>query len=175
MSKLSIIVATDKNGLIGSKGKLPWNIPWDLKYFKEMTVGKNVIMGRKTYESIGKALPKRTNIILTSKESYLANDCIVVNNIDDVIKITNESCVDSFVIGGSSIYEQFIAVVGDMYINEIQSEFEGDAYFPIYDENEWDVAEERLIETNEGETCYKIKVKYIRNNKNKYMYRINNI
>ncbi|WP_339193783.1 dihydrofolate reductase [Paenibacillus sp. FSL P4-0176] len=171
MSKLSIIVATDKNGLIGNDGKLPWLIPWDLKYFKDMTVGKNVIMGRKTYESIGKALPRRTNIILTTKENYQAEDCIVVNNIDEVIKIANESIVDSFVIGGSSIYEQFIARVEDMYINEIQSEFEGDAYFPTYDENEWNVTGERLIETNEGERCYKIKVKYIRNIKNKYMYK----
>ncbi|MFS0855300.1 dihydrofolate reductase [Paenibacillus taichungensis] len=175
MSKLSIIVATDKNGLIGNDGKLPWNIPWDLKYFKETTVGKNVIMGRKTYESIGKALPRRTNIILTTKENYQVEDCIVVNNIDEVIKIANESIVDSFVIGGSSIYEQFIARVEDMYINEIQYEFEGDAYFPTYDENEWDVAEEQLIETNEGETCYKIKVRHIRNNKNKNMYKKNNM
>ncbi|MCP1184923.1 dihydrofolate reductase [Paenibacillus sp. 1781tsa1] len=171
MSKLSIIVATDKNGLIGNDGRLPWHIPWDLKYFKEMTVGKNLIMGRKTYESIGKILPNRTNIILTTKENYQAEGCIVVNNMDEVIKIANESIVDSFVIGGSSIYEQFIARVEDMYINEIQSVFEGDAYFPTYDENEWDVTEEQLIETNEGEKCYKIIVKYIRINKNKYMYK----
>lgn len=171
MSKLSIIVATDQNGLIGNQGKLPWHIPWDLKYFKEKTIGANVIMGRTTYESIGKALPNRTNIVLTSDEHYHANNCIVVNNIEQVLNYAKESTSETFVIGGSSIYKQFISYVDDMFINEIQSMFVGDSYFPEYNREEWNIAHEQLVETTADGVGYKIKVKYIKKDKNKDMYK----
>ncbi|WP_063562892.1 dihydrofolate reductase [Paenibacillus sp. O199] len=162
MSKLSIIVAMDKNGLIGCEGKLPWHIPWDLKYFREKTLGANVVMGRTTYKSIGKALPHRTNIILTSDKNYKTNNCIVVNNIDEVLRYTEKSTADTFVIGGSSIYQQFLPYVDDMYINQIQSVYNGDAYFPQWDKEEWDTVQEQVVETTEDDTVYKIKVKYIK-------------
>ncbi|WP_340032662.1 dihydrofolate reductase [Paenibacillus sp. FSL K6-1122] len=162
MSKVSIIVAMDKNRLIGDMGRLPWHIPWDLKYFKEMTLNKNVVMGRTTYESIGKALPYRTNIVLTSDSNYTAKDCIVVNNISEVYDYINESNQDTFIIGGSSIYEQFLPLVDSMFINEIQHTFNGDSYFPLFDENEWDIVTEQTIEATEDVTTYKLRVKYIK-------------
>ncbi|RPK31740.1 dihydrofolate reductase [Paenibacillus xylanexedens] len=162
MSKLSIIVATDKNGLIGSKGKLPWHIPWDLTYFKEKTTGANVIMGRKTYESIGKTLPNRTNVILTSNSDYNQKGCIIVNNIDDVLKLSADSHNETFIIGGSKVYEQFIPIVEDLYINEIQHTFHGDSYFPNFNGDEWDIYTEETMETTEDAEIYKIKVRHLK-------------
>nr|WP_145401748.1 dihydrofolate reductase [Paenibacillus xylanexedens] len=162
MSKLSIIVATDKNGLIGNNGKLPWYIPWDLQYFKEKTVGKNVIMGRKTYESIGKALPNRTNIILTSDSKYKAKDCIIVHNIEDVVSLSEHSNKETFIIGGSNVYDQFLPIVDNLYINEIQYRFRGDSYFPLIDEEEWNIVTEETVEATGNATIYKIKVKYLK-------------
>lgn len=161
MSKLSIIVAMDEYRLIGNNGKLPWHIPWDLKYFKEKTMFKNIVMGRNTYESIGKVLPNRTNIVLTSDLNFKAEGCAVVNNIEDVLQYTDKSDMESFIIGGSSLYEQFIPLVDEMYINMIQHTFKGDSYFPSYDENDWDIRTEETIEVTGDKTVYKIKTKHL--------------
>ncbi|PYY28180.1 dihydrofolate reductase [Paenibacillus illinoisensis] len=171
MSKLSIIVATDQNGLIGNQGKLPWHIPWDLKYFKEKTLGANVIMGRTTYESIGKALPNRTNIILTSNKSFMADNCVVINNIDEVLRFAADSDKDTFIIGGSSIYEQTLALVDEMYMNIIQTVFAGDTYFPSYCAENWSTVKEQIVETTANNTSYKIKVKHLSKQTNKNMYK----
>ncbi|PYE51450.1 dihydrofolate reductase [Paenibacillus barcinonensis] len=161
MSKLSIIVAMDENRLIGNNGKLPWYIPWDLKYFKEKTMFKNIVMGRNTYESIGNVLPNRTNIVLTSDLNFKSEGCIVVNNIEDVLQYIDKSDIESFIIGGSSLYEQFIPLVDEMYINLIQHTFKGDSYFPSYDENDWDICTEETVEVTGDKTVYKIKTKHL--------------
>ncbi|WP_339304265.1 dihydrofolate reductase [Paenibacillus sp. FSL L8-0435] len=161
MSKLSIIVAMDENRLIGYNGKLPWHIPWDLKYFKEKTMFKNIVMGRNTYESIGKVLPNRTNIVLTSDLNFKAEGCIVVNKIEDVLQYTDKSDMESFIIGGSSLYEQFIPLVDEMHINLIQHTFKGDSYFPSYDESDWDIRTEETVEVTGDKTVYKIKTKHL--------------
>ncbi|WP_336761293.1 dihydrofolate reductase [Paenibacillus sp. USHLN196] len=161
MSILSIIVAMDENRLIGNNGKLPWHIPWDLKYFKEKTMFKNIVMGRNTYESIGKVLPNRTNIVLTSDLNFKAEGCIVVNSIDDVLQYADKSDRESFIIGGSSIYEQFIPLVDEMHINLIQHTFKGDSYFPSYDENDWDIYTEETVEVTGDKTVYKINTKHL--------------
>jgi dihydrofolate reductase len=130
---LSIIVAMDSNNLIGSQNKLPWHIPEDLRYFKKITQGKTVLMGRKTYESIGKALPDRENIVLTRDRSYVAEGCIVIHNKEDL----NYTEKDVFIIGGSEIFNLFLNEVEKLYITHIDDVFSGDSYFPQINTNEW--------------------------------------
>jgi len=164
MNKLSMIVATDINGLIGSDGKLPWHIPWDLKYFKKTTLNSNIIMGRTTYESIGKVLPNRTNIIVTSDQSYAIENAIVVNNIEKAMEHTS-TVKETFVIGGRSIYEQFLPFVDRLYLNEIQEQFNGDTYFPNIDDDDWIVDSEDIVEAISGDMItYTIKSKVLRRN-----------
>jgi len=158
MSKLSLIVAMDQNRLIGNSGKLPWHIPWDLQYFKRITMNANVIMGRRTYESIGKVLPNRTNIIITSDQNYIVSNGIVVNYIEDALRYAIDTGKETFVIGGSSIYEQSLHLVDLLYLNEIQAKFEGDSYFPQLDQKVWSVDKEEIIEAiGENGVVYTIK------------------
>lgn len=166
MKKLSMIVATDIDGLIGCDGKLPWYIPWDLQYFKKTTLNSNIIMGRTTYESIGKVLPNRTNIIITSDQNYAIENAIVVNNIEKALEHTNTE-IETFVIGGRSVYEQFMPLVDNLYINEIQERFNGDTYFLKIHETDWTIESEDIIEAISGDMItYTIKRKVLkRNNK----------
>jgi dihydrofolate reductase len=126
---LSIIVAMDLNGLIGCKNNLPWHIPEDLKYFKEITKGKTVVMGRKTYESIGRPLPNRENIILTRDKNYFIDNCSVVHNKEEINHFNKEV----FIIGGSEIFDLFLKDVDRFYITHIDFVFDGDVYFPNID------------------------------------------
>lgn len=162
MNKLSLIVATDKNGLIGNDGKLPWHIPWDLKYFKTKTTGANIVMGRKTYESIGRTLPNRTNIILTTNPDYDMKDCIILNSVEEVMKMSYTLNNETFIIGGVTLYNQFLPMVDNLYINEIQDVFEGDSYFPHFNESDWYTYTEKTVETDEDATLYKIKVRHLK-------------
>jgi dihydrofolate reductase len=164
---LTIIVAMDRNGLIGSNSQLPWYIPADLNFFKSTTMYNNVVMGRSTFESIDKPLPKRTNIILTSQKDYpVPPDGYVYDHLDDVLV---HSFVDelrsTYIIGGSSIYSQFLPHAENMIITHIDAEFEGDVYFPNYDKSEWECIHERAIP--EGlDTDYNLTIKrYKRFNK----------
>lgn len=130
---ISLIVAMDKNGLIGRDNQLPWNLPSDLKYFKEVTSGGIVVMGRKTYESIGRPLPNRDNIILTRDRDYKADGCIVVHGVEEI----NHQDKEVFVIGGNEIFKLFLDQASKLYITHIEHEFEGDTYFPPVDFSEW--------------------------------------
>jgi dihydrofolate reductase len=134
---LSIIVATDKNRLIGSKNKLPWHLPADLINFKNITLGKTIIMGRNTYQSIGKPLPNRKNIIITRNHNFIADDsCQIFNDIEKALyHLKNEDEV--FIIGGSAIYAQTINKCNKLYITEINEEFNGDTYFPEFDKTKF--------------------------------------
>ncbi|HTM63914.1 MAG TPA: dihydrofolate reductase [Gammaproteobacteria bacterium] len=136
---LSAIAATAENRVIGLNNKMPWHMPADLKHFKEITSGSPVLMGRKTYESIGKPLPNRTNIILTRDAKYPSpEDCIVVTNIDTAISMANELSMDEiFVIGGAEIYQQLLPKIQRVYLTEIHHTFEGDAFFPELSKSEW--------------------------------------
>ena len=133
---ISLIAAMGKNNVIGNKGKLPWNLPADMKYFRDKTLGKPVIMGRKTFESIGKPLPERTNIIITHDQNYKAEGCIVVHSADEAIKAV-EDAEEVMVIGGSQIYKEFLPKANKMYLTIINNDFEGDTYFPEYKIEEW--------------------------------------
>lgn len=130
---VSLIVAMDKNNLIGGDNKLLWHIPEDLKYFKKVTMGKTIIMGRKTYDSIGRALPGRTNVIISRDKSLEIEGCEVFNDVNEAIKEYPEAVI----IGGANIYGQVIDQVDKMYITLVDGEYKGDAYFPKIDEGDW--------------------------------------
>lgn len=144
---VSIIVAFDDNGLIGDGSKLPWNIPEDLKKFKELTLNKVVIMGRKTYESIGRPLPERVNIILTRKSDYAVKGAFVCNNIKDAIEKASEYKKEIFIIGGAAIYKQALEISEKLYVSHIYGEYEGDTYFPEIDWGNWKSEKKEKHET----------------------------
>lgn len=137
MSKLSMIVAKGENGVIGKDNELIWDIPEDLKYFKEMTLGKTIVMGRKTYDSIGRPLPGRNNVVVTRDASFMKEGVQVVSNIEEVLSMLSAS-EEVIVIGGDSIYKQFMKYATTLYVTEIYSEFEGDTFFPDITD-EWDL------------------------------------
>jgi|TARA_Y100000310_G_scaffold344724_2_gene459063 dihydrofolate reductase len=145
--KVSFVVAMGKNRVIGKDNSLPWSMPADMKRFKELTTGKTIVMGRKTFESIGKALPNRKNIILTRDENYKAEHCIVVNSIEEALEIA-ESEEEVMVIGGANIYEQFLPKANRIYLTIIDNDFGGDKYFPEYG-NEWKEIEREEHEADE--------------------------
>lgn len=138
MINLSLIVAMDKNCLIGNGDRLPWSIKEELALFKEITIGNRVIMGRKTYESIGKPLPDRENIVLSKKNSsdIYREKVIICKNIDELEKkIDNKK--ENFIIGGTEIYKQFINRCDKLYISEVLGEYSGDKYFPELNYNDF--------------------------------------
>jgi len=140
MTRLSLIAAMDQNRLIGSNNELPWHLPADLAFFKRTTMGKPIIMGRKTFESIGKALPGRRNIVITRDRDFSAAGCDMATSIDEAL----ESCKhedEIMLIGGASLYAQFIERANCMYITRIHHVFVGDTWFPPFDEADWRIEE----------------------------------
>ena len=133
---LSLIVAVSKNNVIGADNGLLWQMPADLKHFKAVTIGHTVIMGRKTYDSIGKPLPGRRNIIVTRQEKFKAQGCEVVNSLQDAVDLcTREQEV--FIVGGGEVYKQAIHAADKIYLTRIYGEFEGDTVFPQINFSEW--------------------------------------
>ncbi|MBI2651863.1 type 3 dihydrofolate reductase [Candidatus Woesearchaeota archaeon] len=133
---ISLIAAMGKNRIIGKNNSLPWRLPEDMKRFKQLTLGKPVVMGRKTFESIGKPLPNRTNIIITHDKNYKAEGCIIVHSVKEALK-TAEGNKEVMIIGGEKIFREFLPIADRMYLTFIDEDFEGDAYFPEYDKEEW--------------------------------------
>lgn len=135
---LSIIVAISDNNVIGKDNKLIWHLPEDLKRFREITTGHTIIMGRKTFESLGRVLPNRKHIVLTRDKSYqVDNENVeIVNDIERLEEYINPE-EENFVIGGAIIYRQLMSKVDKLYITRIHEKFEGDAYFPVINEEEW--------------------------------------
>ncbi|BCB04439.1 dihydrofolate reductase [Bacillus sp. KH172YL63] len=136
---LSFIVAMDKNQVIGINNELPWRLPADLAFFKKTTMGQPIIMGRKTFESIGKVLPGRENIIVTRDTDYSKDGCTVIHSIEDIKRINANTDEELFVIGGAEIFNATFDSADRLYITLIDEEFEGDTYFPELDPNEWKV------------------------------------
>jgi dihydrofolate reductase len=124
---INIIVAMSKNRVIGDSNTLIWHLPEDLKRFKQLTTGNTIIMGRKTYESIGRPLPNRRSIIITRDLNYFVEDCEVVNSLEEALLLSNNDC---FIIGGGEIYKQSINIADKLYLTLIDKEFEGDTVFP---------------------------------------------
>ena len=140
MPIISLIVAMDKNGLIGAGNQVPWRLPDDMKQFRAITMGKPVIMGRKTYESIPdrfRPLPGRTNIILTRQTGYEAPGCVITHTLTAALKAA-EDAPEVMVIGGGTIYEQFFAQADRIYLTLIDGQFLGDVFLPQFDTAMWE-------------------------------------
>ena len=139
MKNLSLIAAIGYNNELGLDNRLLWHIPEDLVFYKEMTMGKNIIMGRNTFESMPEgAFKGRNPIVLSTKEIDRYADVICYNNINDLIKRIENSDEDFIVVGGSKVYEQFLPYIDVMYLTELYKEFIADAYFPYVDFRQWD-------------------------------------
>jgi dihydrofolate reductase len=143
--KISLIVAMASNRVIGLNNKMPWHLSADLQKFKKITMGSPVLMGRKTYESIGKPLPGRTNIIISRNPGYRQDGCLVFNDLETALKKACANADEIFVIGGSDLYEAILPIADKIYLTIINSEFQGDAFFPEIDVNEWSVVEREDI------------------------------
>jgi dihydrofolate reductase len=135
-AKIAIVVAMADNRVIGRDNRLPWHLPADLRHFRQVTVGKPVVMGRKTHESIGRPLPERTNIVVTRDRSYQAQGCIVVHSIESALKAAGDR-EEVMVIGGTDFYQQLLPKADRIYLTLVHTQFEGDARFPELDEREW--------------------------------------
>ncbi len=134
--RVSIIVAVAQNGVIGRGNRLPWRLPDDLKYFKALTLGHHVIMGRKTFESIGKPLSGRTNVVVTRQPGYQAPGVVVAGSIEQALAACAND-TEIFVIGGAELFAQTMDQAGRLYLTEIQQDFEGDVIYPRYDRSQW--------------------------------------
>ncbi|MFC3094269.1 type 3 dihydrofolate reductase [Alteromonas sediminis] len=133
MSKLAMIAAMAHNRVIGANNDMPWHMPADLKHFKQVTLGKPVIMGRKTYESIGKALPGRQNIVITQQAEFTLPDAQVLNNIDDAVTLARQSDAEEImIIGGGTLYQAMLPHADRLYLTFIDLDVSGDTYFPDY-------------------------------------------
>lgn len=152
---ISLIVAVSRNGVIGVDNQLPWHLPDDLRYFKSVTMGKPLIMGRKTHESIGRPLPGRANIVLTRDRQWTADGVVVVNDLDAAIAAAKRACdasnVDEvMIIGGEQIYKMTLDTAHRLYLTEVDADVEGDAYFPAVDTQQWYKSREQLPENTEA-------------------------
>lgn len=148
----------DENRLIGKENGLPWKIPADLQFFKKVTMSKPIVMGRKTFESIGRPLPGRKNIIITRDKGYTADGCEVAYSIDQAISLAGH--VDEvMVIGGANIYQQFITQADRLYLTKVHGEFSGDAWFPEIDFSQWQLDEKedhKADEKNESDYSFEV-------------------
>lgn len=155
--KISAIAAMAKNHVIGKGNQIPWHIPEDFKYFKRTTLGKPIIMGRKTWDSLGgKALPKRANIVISRNPQTPADGLIAATSIDEAIKtakdIAQKDGIDEiFIIGGSEIYRQTLPQTNRLYLTVIDKDYDGDAKFPDFAEDEWSIISQ---ENHAGDPSY---------------------
>jgi dihydrofolate reductase len=132
---VALIVAHAKQNVIGFNGDMPWSLPADLKRLKKLTTGNTIVMGRKTYETLGRPLPDRRNVVLTTNSDFTAEGIDVIHSIDEIKDLPGKV----FIFGGSTIYNQTMHLVDEMYITVIDEKFAGDTFFPDYDLNEWTV------------------------------------
>lgn len=145
---ISLIVAVAENNVIGKNNQLAWYLPADLKIFKTLTTGHHIVMGRKTYESIGKALPNRTTVIITRQDNYKAEGCIVVKSLQEALEVSKKDN-EVFVIGGAEIFKDAIPIADKIYLTRIHHLFEGDTFFPELDENVWEEKERTDFQADE--------------------------
>ncbi len=136
MSKLTLVVAVARNRVIGLNNALPWHLPNDLQFFKRTTMGKPIIMGRKTYESIGRPLPGRLNIVISRNPELTAPGCTVVNSLDAALQAADPAA-EYMLIGGASLYQQALPLAQRLWLTEVAAEPTGDVFFPALDTLEW--------------------------------------
>jgi len=147
--KISLIVAAATNNVIGRDGGLPWHLSEDLKRFKRLTTGKPVIMGRLTYESIGKPLPDRRNIVISSRKGLEIDGCEVVASPDAAIELTADD-EEVMVIGGGGVYAQMLPMADRIYLTRVHASVDGDTYIPEIGEDEWQVVDEENFPADES-------------------------
>ncbi len=135
-ARINVIAAMAKNRTIGIANTLPWHLPEDLKHFKTLTMGHHIVMGRKTYESIGRPLPGRTTVIVTRDPNYRVEGCLAANSIDAAIAACGAD-PEVFFVGGADLYSQVLARADRLYLTEIQADYQGDAHFPDFDRQAW--------------------------------------
>jgi dihydrofolate reductase len=140
----SLVVAMSRNRVIGRDNALPWRLPADLAFFKRVTLGHPVIMGRRTYESIGRPLPGRLNIVVTTQRDYEAPGCVVVHSMEEAYRAAG-SAKEVSIIGGSTIFEAALPEADVIYLTEVNADVPGDAYFPLFDRSKW---QETVLETH---------------------------
>ena len=146
---LSVIAAMARNRVIGIRNTLPWRLPEDLKHFKALTMGHHIVMGRKTYESIGKPLPGRTTVIVTRDANYRMEGCLTANALDAAVAVCGDD-PEIFFVGGAEMYAQVLPRADRLYLTEIQAEYEGDAWFPSFDKEQWQETERKKQVNAEG-------------------------
>ncbi len=148
--KISMIAAMAKNRIIGKENQMPWHLPADLKHFKAVTLGKPIIMGRKTYESIGKALPGRKNIVISRNEEYALNDAIVVHNCESAISVASLESDEVMVIGGGTVYQAYISQASQLFLTFIDLDVLGDTQFPDYESlADWQITHQESHKSDE--------------------------
>ncbi|GIP38363.1 dihydrofolate reductase [Paenibacillus sp. J31TS4] len=136
-----LVVAMARNRVIGADNKMPWRLPADLKHFRKVTLGHTILMGRKTFESIGKPLDRRTNVILTSQRGYAPEGCVIVHSVEEALENIPEDGL--YVIGGGEVFRQVLPYADEMWVTLIDEDFEGDALFPKFALEDWILQEER--------------------------------
>ena len=151
--RVSLIAAVASNGVIGSDNALPWRLPEDLKRFKALTLGHPVIMGRKTYESIGRPLPGRRNIVISRTAGYAAEGCEVAGSFGAALAACRTGSDEIFVIGGAQIYAEALPLARRLYLTEIRRDYEGDAHFPALSRREWNEIRREPYISEDGITC----------------------
>ena len=149
----SIIVATAHHGVIGKDNNLPWHLPADLKYFKAVTMGKPIVMGRKTFESIGRPLPGRRNIVLTRDREWRADGVTVIHDINDLEQSVGEAD-EVMIIGGAQIYEATLNKAKRLYVTEVDCDVDGDAYFPAIEPSVWHEVSREAHEAEAEQPAY---------------------
>ncbi|HEY0843514.1 dihydrofolate reductase [Methylotenera sp.] len=149
MTQLSIIVAVAHDGVIGVNNTLPWHLPEDLKRFKALTMGHHIIMGRKTYDSLGRLLPGRTTVIVTRNENYKVEGALVANSLEAAIALC-ENDDEVFLIGGAELYQAGLKLAHKLYITEIELDVTGDAFFPKLVSTEWQETEREAHTSEKG-------------------------
>ena len=145
---VSIVVALSSNGVIGRDGELPWYLSADLKHFKSITMGKPIVMGRLTHESIGRPLPGRENIVLTRDVNYLAEGCRIINHLGD-ISAKSLKTEEIMIIGGARLYADALPLANRLYMTEVHTEIPGDVFFPDFDREQWQEVERQYFEADE--------------------------
>ncbi|MCH8301164.1 MAG: dihydrofolate reductase [Proteobacteria bacterium] len=146
--KVSMIVAVSANNVIGVDGGLPWRLSEDLRRFKEITLGKPMIMGRLTFESIGKALPGRRSIVITRQANYEAEGCDVVTTMDAALELASDAD-EVMIIGGGKVYEQLLPMTDRIYLTRVHADFDGDTFFPEIREDEWQIVSSEPLPSND--------------------------
>lgn len=152
--RLAILAAVSANRVIGLNNALPWHLPADLKHFKQLTIGQIVVMGRRTFDSIGKPLPDRTNVVLTRQRHFNWPGILTAGSIQEVLDHFSSDDRQIFIIGGAEIYQQTLPFCQRLYLTEIQQDFAGDTFFPEYDRNDWREISREMHQTADSSMKY---------------------